>query len=309
MKYHVEKKTTIKAPIDKVKGLVADFSHWNNWSPWTIAEPDVKMTMEGSAGQPGHKMTWDGEVIGSGMNELVAVDGNHFDYDLTFITPFKSKAKVAFDFSEENGETTVVWTMDSSMPFFLFFMLPTMKAWIGMDYERGLRMLKEFAEKGSIDAETKNAGVTDFEGFDYVGIQHSATISEMKEQMPKDFQKIVDEVVVNRGLSAKHWVTLYPKTSMAKGTMTYIAAVSSENLEGVDFGENTVRGSIASTPALEITHHGSYDFLGNAWSMGMMYLRAKKMKGSGIPFEYYHNSPLEVEPKDLKTSIFFPVKK
>lgn len=90
--------------------------------------------------------------------------------------------------------------------------------------------------------------------------------------------------------------------------MTYIAAVSDEDLKEVDLGPDYVRGEIASSKALEIKHDGAYDFLGNAWSMGMMYLRAKKMKGKHFPFEQYWNSPMEEEPDNLKTSVFYPVK-
>jgi hypothetical protein len=42
--------------------------------------------------------------------------------------------------------------------------------------------------------------------------------------------------------------------------------------------------------------------------MRMMHLLTKKIKGKSIPFEEYWNSPKDTDPKDLKTSIFSPVK-
>lgn len=40
--------------------------------------------------------------------------------------------------------------MDGKLPYFMFFMVKMMKNWIGMDYERGLAMLKEFIETGEV---------------------------------------------------------------------------------------------------------------------------------------------------------------
>ena len=89
---------------------------------------------------------------------------------------------------------------------------------------------------------------------------------------------------------------------------TYIAAVSDEDLSDLDLDADYIQGKINDAKMLEIKHNGSYEFIGNAWSMGMMTMQAKKIKGSGFPFEQYWNSPLEVKPEELKSSIYFPVK-
>jgi effector-binding domain-containing protein len=289
-------------------GLVSDFKKWNGWSPWTIAEPDCPVTITGKVGQIGHQMSWDGKIIGSGKNTLIDVSEKQLVYDLEFLKPYKSKAITKFIFSSTKKGIKVTWTMDSSMPFFMFFMIPMMKAWIGMDYDRGLRMLKAVAEKGKVTATTTNKGVVNVAGFSYVGLKRTAAMDEVGPAMQKDFDKIIQDVVVKNGKSAQHWIALYPKFDMVKGTMSYIAAVSDENLNEVDLGSEYVRGSVKDGKALEIFHQGSYEFLGNAWSMGMMFLRAKKMKQRPVPYEYYWNSPKEVKPEKLKTSVFFPLR-
>lgn len=308
MKFYVERDTLIEADLEKVKPLIANFNNWSSWSPWNIIEPTCKMDIGGTPGEVGHKMSWDGEIIGAGTNTLAKHDGNTLTYDLEFLKPWKSKAVTSLSLSEEAGQTRVTWTMDGNMPFFMFFMIPMMKTWIGMDYDRGLRMMKEVAEKGSVNATTTNKGVVDKEGFSYVGISKTVPIKGIGEFMKKDFEKIIEDVVKERGLKAEHWVSLYPKFDMRGGQMTYIAAISDENLKDVDLGPEYQRGTIPSGKALEILHEGPYDFLGNGWSMGMMYLQAKKMKQGSIPFEQYWNSPLETAPEDLRTSIYFPLK-
>lgn len=308
MKFQVTRSILVDKDLDSVKILVEDFSHWNVWSPWTIAEPDCKIEVTGTPGEVGHTMSWDGKIIGAGTNKLTSNETDTLQYDLTFLTPYTSESKITFTFEKENNGTIVTWIMDGSMPFFMFFMISSMKAWIGMDFERGLKMLKELAEKGSIPAKTSNKGIVDLEGFSYVGIQKTVSMENIGTEMQSDFDRILKDVVENAGKTAQHWVSLYPKMDMKNGQMTYIAAVSDEDIAGVDLGEDYVRGTIDSGKALEISHDGSYEFLGNAWSMGMMYLRAKKLKQKGVPFEHYWNSPKETKPEDLKTSVYFPLK-
>lgn len=308
MKYHIERSTEINADLTTVKGLVADFTKWESWSPWTVVEPDTKTTIEGTAGEAGHTMTWEGAINGSGTNTLTNNESNTLTYDLVFMKPFKSQATTTFLFEETGSGTKVTWTMDSTLPFFLFFLVNMMKVLIGMDYDRGLRMLKEVAEKGSVNAETTNNGVVDIPEISYVGIKRTVPFGEMPTQMKKDYEKIIHDVVTTRGKKAQHWLSLYPKFHLSSMKMTYIAAISDENLKDDDLGADYVKGTVKAGKALEIKHRGSYDFIANAWSMGMMYFRIKKLKKNGIPFEQYWNSPMEVAPEELQTSVYFPVK-
>ena len=308
MKYHVERSTQIDASKDAVKSLIVDFNHWNRWSPWTIAEPDCPVTIKGEPATPGHSMHWDGQIIGSGENVIASVEEGHIQYDLSFFKPFKSKAKTGFVIKEGHDGTTVTWTMDSKMPFFMFFMVPMMKALIGMDYDRGLRMLKEIAEKGQVNAQTTNRGRVDLKGFSYVGLKKTVSMESIGEEMQKDFDRLYEDFIEKHQLQPENWVSIYPKMDMRKMQMTYIAAISDEGLNDQTIPPDYVKGTVSAGKALEIRHDGPFDFIGNAWSMGMMYVRAKKLKQSGHPFEKYWNDPRETDPEALKTSIFFPLK-
>ncbi len=254
-------------------------------------------------------MHWKGKVIGSGKQSIEKIEENQIDFDLQFLAPQKSEAKVSISFQKQAKGTKVTWRMDSSMPWYCFFMIPMVKTWIGMDFDRGLTMLKELAEKGKVNAKTTNEGIKNFEGFSYIGFQRTVSKNSLADIMSKDFERLVNELVHKRGLSAKHWVTVYRKFNMRNEEMTYVAAISDENLEGIDFGKDTVRGKIETGSVLELKHKGPYRFLGNAWSMGSMFVRYKKYKQTGKPFEYYWNSPYEVKEEELKTSVYFPIRK
>lgn len=308
MKFDVIRSITINAPLSTVRTLVEDFAHWNRWSPWVVLEPECKVTVEGEVNTPGHVMRWEGNVIGSGQNTINSSTPEQIDYDLEFFKPWKSKAKVSFIFEQVGEQVKATWTMHSNMPFFLFFMIKTTQNYIGMDYDRGLKMLKEIAEKGQLACETINAGTTHYEGFSYVGIKRTVAIKDMPSTMAKDFEKIVNDIVITGSKSAKNWICVYPKFDINKGLATYIAAVSDEDLGELNLDPSYENGQIHSGTVLEIKHNGAYEFLGNAWSMGMMHARADKLKCKGHPFEQYWNSPFEVAPQELKTSVYLPLK-
>lgn len=308
MKYHVERSITIDAKPEKVLPLIENFHNWNKWSPWTIVDPDHKSSVDGTAGQVGHKMSWDGEIVGSGAMDIEKIEGDTIYHNLEFFKPFKSKAKSSFIVEEDGDKTKITWTMDSSLPWFMFFMLGMMKAWIGMDYDRGLTMIKALVEKGTVNATTTNEGMVDFKGFSYVGLKGSATKDNMPKEMSAQFEKLMNDLE-KVGAKAEKWIAIYTKVDMKTQTFTWIAAASDEDLKGKNMPQEYTTGEIPSQKMLKIQHKGSYNFLGNAWSMGMMYLQAKKIKQNGKPFELYVNNPQTTKEDDLMTEIYFPVKK
>lgn len=309
MKFDVNRSILIDAPVATVRGYIEDFHHWNSWSPWTVIEPDCTVQVSGNPNEPGHAMSWDGNVIGAGKNTLESTTAQCLNYHLAFYKPWKSTAQVAFIFDDLGDQTRVTWTMNSSMPFFMFFMIKMMKNMIGMDYDRGLAMLKALAETGDLHCKTRNAGIVEYKGFSYRGIQRTVSFADMPAAVKQDFETIVNDIVVKEQKAAMHWVCIYPKFDMKNMQVTYIAAISDENLSGLTLGSDYVKGRTPDGKALEITHDGAYQYLGNAWAMGSMTLRAQRLKGKGDPFEQYWNNPMEHAPEDLKTSVYFPLRK
>ena len=145
--FTVERSIVIDQSAESIFTQISDFTTWPSWSPWLSQEPECRVEITGLPGEPGHTQYWDGKKIGSGHIELVERNpGRKLDYNLYFIKPWKSNSKAAFTFEQEGEATRVVWSMEGTLPIFLFFMKKKMSAMVGSDYERGLAMMKEQLE-------------------------------------------------------------------------------------------------------------------------------------------------------------------
>ena len=102
--------------------------------------------------------------------EILHADDTDIEMQLHFFKPFKSKAKVVFTLEAHEGKTEVIWHMYGHLPFFLFWMTSKMQTYIRMDYARGLAMLKEYIETGSVSSSVQIEGVALLMATCYIGI-------------------------------------------------------------------------------------------------------------------------------------------
>lgn len=146
-RYHVARTIRIDAPPARVFDLVSDFDTWTTWSPWLCADPEATVTVSQPSSAVGAVYTWQGELVGQGKVEHRRLEPNRLiAEELRFIKPFRSRADVNFELQPAGSGTEVTWHMYGSLPWFMFWMQSSLEAFIGMDYERGLKMLKELIE-------------------------------------------------------------------------------------------------------------------------------------------------------------------
>lgn len=306
--YNVERTILIHKPIDEVHAVLKDFRQWPAWSPWLIMEPAAKLDYSANQGKVGSSYTWDGELVGKGSLTLRDLSDHKIDMDLLFLSPFKSKARTFFNLMPEDQATRVSWSMDGKMPFFLFFMVKKMKAWIGMDYERGLSMLKEYIETGSVSSQVEIIGKSSTQPTHYIGLRETCRFEDIGEIMPGHFEKLshyLDDNDLPKDITP---FAIYHFMDMYSQKIGFTSAIPvSPNVKCPDGFEC---GEIPATKSIQINHTGSYPHLGNAWSAGMSYINAKKLKQQKTPmgYEYYLNDPKEIAPEELHTEIFIPLK-
>lgn len=305
-KFTVSKSILIKAPQEKIYGAVRDFRQWPTWSPWLIAEPDCGLTY----GDDGNSYEWSGNIVGAGRMEIEEETASSMiRQKLTFIKPWKSVNEVQFTLTPQGDGVEVNWTMNGSLPFFLFWMKGMMVAFIGMDYQRGLNMLKDYVETGSVPSRLSFDGTKSVTGFRYVAVRTQCTMDEIGPAMDKDHGRL-KEFFSETGLKpCGPSFSIYHSWNMVKGTTDYTLGFPIET-RPTQIPPGFTAGELPSVPTYAIRHTGPYRHLGNAWASGMMHERARLFQQDKKipPFEIYENSPDDVPESDVVTTIHFPTK-
>lgn len=306
-KFQVTRSIMIDAPKEKVLKSLAKYREWEAWSPWLIMDENVQVTHTGEEGSVGSGYAWDGRYVGSGSMELVKIEENALKMKLKFLKPFKSKADVFWKF-EEGTSTKVTWEMHSALPFFLFFMVKQMKVWIGMDYERGLRMLKEYIETDAVNSKVAVDGIGTKEAIAYIGIKSESSFEELGVVMQSDYERLSafmgEHNIEPQGLP----FSIYNTFDMVKRRSEFVSCIPYDG--NVALPEGWVKDTLPSCEVFQVTHEGSYAHLGNAWSAAITHTRTDKIKTKKKPmgYEFYLNNPKTTEEKNLLSKVCLVLK-
>ena len=219
-KLEIESSILIEAPISEVYNLVSEYKRWPEWSPWLVAEREAVLEF----GDDGRSYSWDGAIVGSGNMQLLEDETDtSLKMQLTLLTPWKSKSEVHFQFEKAYDNTRVTWRMNGSLPFFMFFLRSMMETLIEMDYERGLRMLKDLVENGSVPSTIELKPEASHPNCQYVGIVRNCSMAEMPDCMGADFGKLKDYFAENQIQLSAPAFSIYSKWNLSKGFVEYTA--------------------------------------------------------------------------------------
>lgn len=147
--FNVTRSLEMNAPNNKIFPLVADFSRWNEWSPWYVSEPNAEYAQIGTMGQTGSSFQWSGKIIGKGSMDLLEVhEPDLVRIKMFFKAPRKMELNSEITFKTEATKTIVTWSNDGklSYPMGRLFGRFTNEM-IGNDLEKGLEKIKTAVEK------------------------------------------------------------------------------------------------------------------------------------------------------------------
>ena len=149
--FRVERTTTIKAPRDRIFGLINDFRNWGAWSPWEKLDPAMQRTHSGAASGNGAAYAWEGSgKVGAGKMEITqSMPPSKIVIKLDFLKPFEGHNTAEFTLEPKGDTSSVAWAMFGPSPYLtkvmgIFF---SMDSLVGKDFEAGLANRKAAAEK------------------------------------------------------------------------------------------------------------------------------------------------------------------
>jgi uncharacterized protein YndB with AHSA1/START domain len=149
--FSVRRATMVKAPPEKIFGLINDFHQWGTWSPYENKDPAMKRTYSGAERGKGAVYAWEGNKnVGSGRMEILDASGpSKIVIRLDFFVPFEAHNTAEFTMLPQGDATNVTWLMHGPAPFMSKMMqvFINMDNMIGKDFETGLANLKRLTER------------------------------------------------------------------------------------------------------------------------------------------------------------------
>jgi effector-binding domain-containing protein len=309
--YNVEREVKVNVPVEKAFSTVIDLKSWTEWSPWIVMEKSAAITYNGETGKPGSSFSWKGNLVGSGTLTINSITENEkVDMTVAFKEPFPSSSGTFFTLSGDTASSTIVWGMNGEMPFFFKFMAKQIEPMIGMDYERGLFMLKELLETGKVSSTVNIIGQRETEALKYIGIKSTLNYESIGDSMKAAYTKLWNLIESNENMQfAGTPMAIYHEWGLDGGPVVYTAAIpytgTFESMPGI------IEGTIPSIKILEVEHLGRYENTGNAWATAFSYARYNKLKQNKKidAYEIYTNDPeVETDHDKWRTVVCLPIK-
>jgi ribosome-associated toxin RatA of RatAB toxin-antitoxin module len=147
---HVSQSITIKAPVQKVFPLVADFNNWNKWSPWKQQDTTLHYTTNGTPATVGHQVNWTSKREGNGHQTITRIlPLQTIDYQIAFSENPSVHAVSNWTFSGDSTYTRVNWSLHvQDEPFLVRGLILSLNVQntLSTYYQNGLSALRMLAE-------------------------------------------------------------------------------------------------------------------------------------------------------------------
>lgn len=313
--YTVSRSILVDASASAVFDHIADFGTWTRWSPWLPIDPAAEVTVSDPPAAVGSRYAWKGEIVGQGSMEHQTLDAErgHIESKLVFVKPFRSESRVLFEIHRDGDQAHVTWVMEGKLPWFLFWMKSNLETFVGMDYERGLAMLKEFIETGRVTSKMEVHGIESVQAACVAGVRDRCPMEQLASAMGTAMEKIEAEIGQQDSTAAAYRelprASVYHESSNLKTRQFEWTTGVLTTDAGAEPPTGWTATALPAGKFLRLTHTGSYDHLGNAWSGAYQYAQAKKIKiRSAASFEIYRNDPSQTPAESLVTDVYLPVR-
>ena len=148
--YRYEYSIVIDAPASTVFNLVSDLKQHEKWSPWKEMEPTAEMTYTGTTAGEGASMSWKGNNIGEGSQQIISVvEDKEVKLELAFKAPYEDVAEASWWFDDVDDGVMLTWSIWGTNNFVRKAMdqLFDFEAMFAKDFNKGLNNIKKIAEE------------------------------------------------------------------------------------------------------------------------------------------------------------------
>ena len=310
--HHVEVSAEIDAHPATVFALLNDFRRYSLWSPLLETDPNVRLLYSGSERGVGATMSWDGAIVGSGTQTIVA--STPYEQISLLMNPGEpGEARSRYDIVPGAGTTIVTWGFDRDYGFNLVgrYFAPMLGGVVARDFAGGLANLKELAESlpaaDFSDIEIEHA-VVEASDIAYVSTKALPEPGAISEAMGTAYFRILSFIDAEGLDVAGPPLSILRTYSGAE--LLFDAAIPVRGITDATSRDGaTVRlGQTFEGAVIRVKHVGPYRTLAATHRKISAYLAAYGIERAGAAWESYISDPGSVPEEDLLTYVYYPIK-
>ena len=309
--HSIEVSREIDAHQATIFALVNDFHRFTLWAPWADTDPNARFIYSGPTRGEGATVTWDGAIVGSGTQTIVA--SRPFDLvDIVINAGETGEARTWFRLEPGTGTTIVHWGFeaDHGMNIVGRYFASMLGSVVARDYEAGLVNLEELAESlpaaDFSDIEIEHLAVEPVQ-IAYLSTRARRDPGATAEAMGNAYFEILNFIDDN-GLDDAGAPLAITRTFVG-ADMLFDAAIPVRGLTAATptDGPGVRVGTTYGGPVIRVRHVGSYRNLAVTHRKIAAYLAAHGIERGGDAWESYVSDPAKVAEEDLLTYVYYPV--
>ena len=148
--FEIRRRTSIKAPPEKIYPYLNDFHQAMVWSPYEKKDPAMKRSFSGAASGKGAVYEFEGnKEVGTGRLEILdEAPNSKVTLRLDMYKPFQASNIIEYMLEPGAEATEMTWSMRGEAPFIskVICLFMDMDKMVGKDFEAGLASLKSVVE-------------------------------------------------------------------------------------------------------------------------------------------------------------------
>ena len=303
-KIQVQRKLEIDAPREAVFAAVLDLRTWPQWSPWLMHEVDAEVDFAENCQVEGGFYRWQGDVIGAGKLTHVKISSpTSISQEIEFLRPYKSIARILWEFEPGENGTLVSWSINTEMPFLFRILARRMQAMIERDYELGLALLGGYLDTETAYPTIAFAGNEELQDFNYWAIPSNGNLRQLEAARRPGVEILQNVLGSNAGLA----LTLYYQFDpLGSHYQAEIAVPVADNTPLSNYRRREFKGG----RYFKMTLHGDLQFLPLAWYALHSHCRMHKQKldSTRPALEIYHDDLTQIpDTGSCTTALYIPI--
>ena len=147
--FAIQRTIVVQAPPSVIYPHIAGPRAMNEWSPFALGDPQMKIEYSGPETGVDAKSAWDSKQMGAGsMTYTEAKPDQEVAMRLDFERPMKATNTARISLEPAGSTTRVTWRMEGHNGFVgkAFALVMNMDKVVGGEFEKGLLELKQKAE-------------------------------------------------------------------------------------------------------------------------------------------------------------------